>query len=615
MTMYAIWTFKLGIQDELAARRAEKSAVAHILFREMDADGSGKLNFNELQELCERLGQKKTDEEIQTALQDMDKDGDMEADADEFVDWWIHNGGRKVPIPDEFMELAEMAGGRGARRGNPFHSAQDFQIDDEVRWFKMDDDVPHGSIGHVVGFKPKSGGSWKSGDLGIGPKVVVNNRVYVAWPNACCFAHEPAELLLYSGKRTVPAGANWRGVFPKVAEDEKVAAAAAEAPDRDADSEAVEPEQQEAQPDEESPYDGPMEEVDVQFDFIVGDHVTAKDGCTIDGIPKGGDIGAVTGFTNRLVPRVLFSSSTVMFDVNPKDLELQVAQADNTIAQAWAHISVETAALAVEQTEADQDHATLLGELGEMSEKTLKKRLAKLYPNSGATKIDKTQGNGVDDRNAQETKSDWRRRVLYDHSVEIAEQEKSELDDVLAQKMADAADRKEQLRIDYEHLTHRNAVGVHEARIAHAEKIHREIEQQHDQDLKNLKQRKHWNLRAGKARKKPEHVMRDEAESRGIDTNGMKKKHVKKALVTHQHEEGKARKQEQLDRIEAERARHADHRSIHDGFISKHGLHGAEPGSVSGLVKTFDADADSGNQEPREMEFGEFHNPVAQTSE
>jgi hypothetical protein len=89
MTVYTLWTFKLGVQDEIAARRAEKAAVAHILFREMDADGSGKLDFNEVHALCERLGEKKSDAEVTKALKQMDKDGSMEADADEFVEWCV----------------------------------------------------------------------------------------------------------------------------------------------------------------------------------------------------------------------------------------------------------------------------------------------------------------------------------------------------------------------------------------------------------------------------------------------------------------------------------------------------------------------------------------------
>ena len=80
------------------------------------------------------------------------------------------------------------------------------------------------------------------------------------------------------------------------------------------------------------------------------------------------------------------------------DLTLEVPHADNTVVEAWKHITVQEAQLAIEQTEADEDHEALVEELQEMTEKALKKRLKQLYPNSNATKIDKTKGNGIDDR-------------------------------------------------------------------------------------------------------------------------------------------------------------------------------------------------------------------------
>jgi len=593
MTGYAIWTFKLGIQDEIAARKAEKAAVAHILFREMDADGSGKLDFGEVHALCERLGQKKTDEEVTEALKQMDKDGSMEADADEFVEWWIHHGGRKVPIPDELMDLANAAGGRSAPRGNPFHTSDDFQIDDEVRWFKVDDDVPRGSIGHVVGFKPKAGGGWKSGNLGIGPKVAAaDSRVYVAWPNACYFAHNAGELLLFSGTRSVPLGANWRGSFPKSASEE-----AATEEEGDAETPSNEGEGEEegeaAEAEAAAPYDGPMEAVEVQFDFIVGDHVVATEGCAVENIPKG-EIGAVTGFNSKLIAKVLFASCEEEFEVAPMDLRLEVAHADNTVVETWKHISVQHAQLVMEQTQADEDYATLVAELGEMSEKALKKRLAKLYPHTDATKIDKKQGNGIDDRLDEEKKKVWRQRILVEHSVEILDEEKAEADGILGAKIAETVERKEAVRIDYEHLTHKQTVGVHEARIGHAEKMHEEVTKQHKQTLKNVKAKRHWTVRASKARKKPDQVMREEAARRGIDTSGLKKaKHVKKAVIAHQEQEGVAHVTSHLSKIEDERQRHGEREAEHDGFETHHGIEpGSEPGSVAGLVSAFDKEGE-----------------------
>lgn len=116
MTAFAIWCFKMGIEDEMLARNAEKVAVAHILFREMDADGSSKLDRDEVKALCERLGHVKTDAEITAALKEMDKDGSMEAEADEFVDWWVNVSHtcnlRHNMIPGHFWNMLLVITGR-----------------------------------------------------------------------------------------------------------------------------------------------------------------------------------------------------------------------------------------------------------------------------------------------------------------------------------------------------------------------------------------------------------------------------------------------------------------------------------------------------------------------
>ena len=214
---YSGWCFHIGLKDEFASRRAEKSAVAHILFREYDTDGTGRLDAIEVRMLCERLGKEMTDSEIDKMLQEVGGD-DMEIDADEFVNWWVTEGGRKISLPDDLLDLADHAGDRlNPTRGCPFRKPNDFRVDDEVRWFKEDDDVPKGAIGHVVGFKPgrtRMAPGKKRKERG--PVVQSVGRIYVAWPSQKYFAMPAHELLLYSGKRTVPIGADWRGNFPKV---------------------------------------------------------------------------------------------------------------------------------------------------------------------------------------------------------------------------------------------------------------------------------------------------------------------------------------------------------------------------------------------------------------
>lgn len=85
---YALWCFSLGARDEWEAQRAEKRAVAHILFREYDADGGGRLDFKEVKALCERLGKKMDDDQIRKMLRKVGGDDDQ-IDSHEFVEWCV----------------------------------------------------------------------------------------------------------------------------------------------------------------------------------------------------------------------------------------------------------------------------------------------------------------------------------------------------------------------------------------------------------------------------------------------------------------------------------------------------------------------------------------------
>ena len=102
----AIATDPLHAVEDGAAeeRRTQKAAVAHGLFSEMDEDGSGTLDFGEVKELCERLGKRMTDAEVHKALLAMDEDGSMEADAEEFVNWWVSNADSNAVLCEEIVQ-------------------------------------------------------------------------------------------------------------------------------------------------------------------------------------------------------------------------------------------------------------------------------------------------------------------------------------------------------------------------------------------------------------------------------------------------------------------------------------------------------------------------------
>ena len=57
-------------------------------FRSIDVDRSGALDKDEVALMAEQLGFKLTVDELNTAIKEMDLDGDGEVTFDEFVAWW-----------------------------------------------------------------------------------------------------------------------------------------------------------------------------------------------------------------------------------------------------------------------------------------------------------------------------------------------------------------------------------------------------------------------------------------------------------------------------------------------------------------------------------------------
>jgi centrin-1 len=65
-----------------------KEKDARSMFEEMDADGSGYLDMQEVEQLCKQLGKKLSTDELQLAMGDMDRDGNGEVSFPEFEAWW-----------------------------------------------------------------------------------------------------------------------------------------------------------------------------------------------------------------------------------------------------------------------------------------------------------------------------------------------------------------------------------------------------------------------------------------------------------------------------------------------------------------------------------------------
>ena len=63
-------------------------AAVERLFAELDADGSGFLNQDEVRELAVKLGASLSEDELAAAMSEMDPSGDGKADLHEFIGWW-----------------------------------------------------------------------------------------------------------------------------------------------------------------------------------------------------------------------------------------------------------------------------------------------------------------------------------------------------------------------------------------------------------------------------------------------------------------------------------------------------------------------------------------------
>lgn len=82
-----------------------KEKDARTLFDEIDDDGSGALNIDEIDQLCKQLGKKLSKKETADALAAMDEDGSGEISYDEFAPWWEKENAKaaakRQPMGDE----------------------------------------------------------------------------------------------------------------------------------------------------------------------------------------------------------------------------------------------------------------------------------------------------------------------------------------------------------------------------------------------------------------------------------------------------------------------------------------------------------------------------------
>jgi septal ring factor EnvC (AmiA/AmiB activator) len=68
------------------------------LFDEIDADGGGTLDKQEIKQLADKLGVAMTRRELDQAMAEMDADGSGEVDFDEFAEWWPKQEGKNSAL-------------------------------------------------------------------------------------------------------------------------------------------------------------------------------------------------------------------------------------------------------------------------------------------------------------------------------------------------------------------------------------------------------------------------------------------------------------------------------------------------------------------------------------
>jgi len=78
---------RIPIDDDLSIRLPTLQEAMDV-FREIDADGSGFLDVQEIKEMAIRLGQPLPDDRVKSIFDSMDKNGDGKVNAEEFMEWF-----------------------------------------------------------------------------------------------------------------------------------------------------------------------------------------------------------------------------------------------------------------------------------------------------------------------------------------------------------------------------------------------------------------------------------------------------------------------------------------------------------------------------------------------
>ena len=86
---------QLQIAAAEKARKREEKERLRVLWDELDADGSGDLDREEVRSVMKKMGRNVSEAKLDRIMVDMDRNGDGLVDYDEFVNWWDENEKRK----------------------------------------------------------------------------------------------------------------------------------------------------------------------------------------------------------------------------------------------------------------------------------------------------------------------------------------------------------------------------------------------------------------------------------------------------------------------------------------------------------------------------------------
>lgn len=106
------WQAKMGGEAEGFQEDVLETEEIVSFFEEIDDDGSGLLDRDELKKLLEKLGKVVTEEVLSTAMQEMDRDDSGQVDLSEFLQWWRKAGAEAraemTRVADRMNQLREV---------------------------------------------------------------------------------------------------------------------------------------------------------------------------------------------------------------------------------------------------------------------------------------------------------------------------------------------------------------------------------------------------------------------------------------------------------------------------------------------------------------------------